>query len=55
VGQMLVSLTPMCKVKFQSCPGIRLESKPVSYSRFPAQVVQLTMNLGANRKNLDAM
>jgi hypothetical protein len=28
----------MCKVKFQRCRGIRLESKPVSYSWFPTQV-----------------
>jgi hypothetical protein len=34
----LLPITPMCKVKFLRCRGIRLESKPVSYSWFPIQV-----------------
>jgi hypothetical protein len=36
----------MCKVKFQRCRGIRLESKPVSYSWFPAQVRPQVSNPG---------
>ena len=36
----------MCKVKFQKCCGIRLESKPVSYSWFPAQVGPQVSNPG---------
>ena len=34
---------------------VRLESKPVSYSRFPAQVEFLVMNLGANRIEVSAI
>jgi len=30
--------TPMCKVKQARCPRVLLESKPVFYSWFPAQV-----------------
>jgi hypothetical protein len=31
-------LSPMCKVKQVRCPGVLLESKPVSYSWYTAQV-----------------
>ncbi len=31
-------ITPMCKVKQARCPGVLLESKPVSYPWFPVQV-----------------
>jgi hypothetical protein len=36
----------MCKVKFQRCRGIRLESKPVSYSWFLSQVGPQVINRG---------
>jgi hypothetical protein len=36
----------MCKVKQTRCPGVLLESKPVSYSWFPAQVGPQVSNPG---------
>jgi len=42
----MISLSPMCKVKFQRCRGIRLESKPVSYAWFLPQVGPQVINPG---------
>jgi hypothetical protein len=41
-----LKVTPMCKVKFPKCCGIRLESKPVSYSWFPVQMGPQVSNPG---------
>jgi hypothetical protein len=41
-----ILITPMCKVKSARCRGIRLESKPISYSWFPSQLGPQVSNPG---------